>query len=275
MSIIISVAIPEGIVLAADSRQTNINPKQQARVGSDFASKVFQLSPRIAVATFGWGFLKPETANSLISIGALVEDFRSTLDPEINVAEAATRLSEYFQQIYNYNITSLKWNPAPQGGIAVGFQVVGYNQNSTVGEVHLCQIPPGAPSLLRNTNNAGCNWNGQVDVVMRLVLGFDPRIEQLPVVQHILANPPLNQLPIATQVAGLQYVINWSTMALQDAVDFALLMVNSTIKMQRFSDGINMSPGDVPGCGGDVDIAVITHRDGFKWIQKKELQIKS
>lgn len=274
MSIILSVAVPEGIILAADSRQTNINAKGNARVGSDFVSKVFQLSSRITVATFGWGFLQPQTANTLISVGALVEDFRTTLNPESSVGEAANLLSGYFQQIYNYDINSLNWKPASQNGLAVGFQVVGYNKDSTVGEVYLCQIPPGNSNLLRNTNNAGCNWNGQTDVVIRLVLGFDPRIEHLPVAQHIIANPIPNQPPLADQLRGLQYTINWATMTLQDAVDFALLMVNSTIKMQRFSDGIVMNQGDVPGCGGDVDIAAITHRDGFRWIQKKELRVK-
>lgn len=49
-------------------------------------------------------------------------------------------------------------------------------------------------------------------------------------------------------------------------------MVNSTIKMQRFSDGVVMNQGDIPGCGGEIDIAVITHREGFRWLQKKELE---
>ena len=274
MSIILSVAVPEGIVIAGDSRQTYTNVRGGVRIGSDFGSKVFQLTPRIAVATFGWAFLQPQSAGTLISIGALVEDFRATLDPEANVIDAANNLVGYFQAIYNHDVTDLKWIPAQQGGLAVGFQVVGYNKDSTIGEVYLSQIPQGNSLLLRNTNTAGCNWNGQIDVVTRLVRGFDPRAELLPFVQHALANPLPNQPPVADQIGGLQYAINWATMTLQDAVDFVLLMVNSTIKMQRFSDGIVMQPGDVPGCGGDVDIAVITHRDGFSWIQKKELKAR-
>lgn len=274
MSIIISVAVPDGIALAADSRQTYTNAGGNSRIGSDFVSKVFQLTPRIAVATFGWGFLQPSTANTIISIGALVEDFRATLNQEITVSEAARLLAEHFQQIYDYDITSLHWNSAPLGGFAFGFQVLGYNTNSTVGEVYLCLIPPGNSNLLRNTNDAGCNWNGQTDVITRLVLGFDPRIELLPFVQHAIANPVPNQSTVADQLRGLQYIINWPSMTLQDAVDFALLMVNSTINMQRFSNGVVMNVGDVPGCGGEIDIAVITHREGFKWIQKKALKAR-
>jgi len=274
MSIILSVAVPEGIVIAGDSRQTYTNARGVVRIGSDFGSKVFQLTHRIAIATFGWAFLQPQSANTLISIGALVEAFRAAVDSEVSVGDAANQLAGYFQGIYNYDVTALQWNPAQQGGLAVGFQVVGYNKDSTVGEVRLSQIPPGNSQLLRNTNNAGCNWNGQTDVITRLVRGFDPRIELLPFVQHALTNPLPNQPSVADQMGSLQYVINWATMTVQDAVDFALLMVNSTIKMQRFSDGVAMNPGDVPGCGGEVDIAVITHREGFRWIQRKELEAK-
>lgn len=272
MSIIISITIPEGIVVAADSRQSYTNRKDNARIGSDFASKVFQLSPRIVVATFGWAFLQPQNANTLMSVGALVEDFRATMDVDISVSEAANQLANHFQQIYNYDVTTLQWKLPPAGNIALGFHVAGYNRDSTIGEIYLCEVPLGQSMLLRNTNSAGCNWNGQIDAVSRLVLGVDPRIFNLPFVQHVTANPIPNQETINSQLNGLQYVINWPYFTLQDAIDFATLMVNSTIKMQRFSDGVFMNPGDIAGCGGDIDIAVITHREGFKWIQKKQLR---
>ena len=44
--------------------------------------------------------------------------------------------------------------------------------------------------------------------------------------------------------------------------------------MQRFSDGVVMNQGDIPGCGGEIDIAVITHREGFRWLQRKELEAR-
>ena len=274
MSIIISIAIPDGIILAADSRQTQTSRRGGARIGSDFGSKVFQLTNRVGVATFGWAFLQPQNASTLINIGALLEDFRVTINPTLNVSGIAASLSAYFQNIYSYDITTLRWNPTPAGTIAFGFQVVGYNQNSTIGETFLCQIPPGNTTLLRNTNNPGCNWNGQTDVVTRLVLGYDPRIQVLPFFQHIHANPIAGQQNMESQLNTLEYIVNWPTMTMQDAIDFATLMVNSTIKMQRFSDGVVVNPGDVPGCGGEIDIGVITHRDGFRWIQRKELKVR-
>jgi len=45
--------------------------------------------------------------------------------------------------------------------------------------------------------------------------------------------------------------------------------------MQRFSDGINADPGDMPGVGGPIDVAVITPDKGFMWINKKKLKFGS
>ena len=142
MSIIISIRTPEGVVLAADSRQSYTNARGNTRVGTDYGAKVFQLSPRIGVATFGWAFLQPQTANVMFNISALVEDFRATINPDIGIQDASNQLSLHFQQIYNYDITTLRWNAPPAGEPAIGFQVCGYNRDSTVGEVYLCQIPP-------------------------------------------------------------------------------------------------------------------------------------
>ena len=61
MSLVINTATPEGIVLAADSRQSYRNRKGMARIGSDNASKLFQLNKRVGVAVTGLAFL-PEDA---------------------------------------------------------------------------------------------------------------------------------------------------------------------------------------------------------------------
>ena len=57
MSLGINTTTPEGIVLAADSRQSYRNRKGMARIGSDNASKLFQLNKRIGVIVTGLAFL--------------------------------------------------------------------------------------------------------------------------------------------------------------------------------------------------------------------------
>ena len=51
-------------------------------------------------------------------------------------------------------------------------------------------------------------------------------------------------------------------------------MIQTTSAMQRFSDGINADPGDMPGVGGPIDVAVITPDKGFVWIKKKKLKFE-
>ncbi len=72
---------------------------------------------------------------------------------------------------------------------------------------------------------------------------------------------------------NLEYVIQWGTMTLQDAIDFCTLMIQTTSAIQRFSDGIAADPGDMPGVGGPVDVAVITPDKGFVWVNKKKLNV--
>ena len=56
MSLAINTTTPEGIVLTADSRQSYRNRKGMARIGSDNASKLFQLNKRVGVAVTGLAF---------------------------------------------------------------------------------------------------------------------------------------------------------------------------------------------------------------------------
>jgi hypothetical protein len=62
-------------------------------------------------------------------------------------------------------------------------------------------------------------------------------------------------------------------MPLQDAIDFTVLVIQTTSAIQRFSDGIQADPGDIPGVGGPIDVLVLTP-DGPKWIKQKELKIE-
>jgi len=58
--------------------------------------------------------------------------------------------------------------------------------------------------------------------------------------------------------------IMWDAMALQDAIDFSIYAIRTTIDTMRFQ----ARPKNV---GGPIDVLVITP-DGSKWIQRKELK---
>jgi len=107
--------------------------------------------------------------------------------------------------------------------------------------------------------------------VSRIVLGFDGRIGNIKFVNEITQK--LGEEEINKQLRNLEYVVQWGTMTLQDAIDFCTLMIQTTSAIQRFSDGIAADPGDVPGVGGPIDVAVITPDKGFVWVNKKKLKV--
>jgi hypothetical protein len=57
---------------------------------------------------------------------------------------------------------------------------------------------------------------------------------------------------------------------LQDAIDFAMFIIRTTIDMQRFSDGTLGNAGSFPTCGGPIRVLSVT-RGGVEWIADRPL----
>jgi len=150
--------------------------------------------------------------------------------------------------------------------------VAGYNKDGSH-EVYTVRIP-GEVEKKRDSKKQGmeygASWIGQIDVISRIVLGWDGRIGNLEFVQE--ASKKHDKETINRQLRSLEYAIQWGTMTLQDAIDFCALMIQTTSAIQRFSDGIQADLGGTPGVGGPVDIAVITPEKGFVWVAKKNLK---
>ena len=308
MSLAINTTAPEGIVLAADSRQSYRNRKGMARVGSDNASKLFQLNNRVGVAVTGLAFLPEDGAPKNIS--KFIEEFKRGIEIEkLNVKDVAEKLQDFFNNKYQWQkqldrlpekiqidlkrqgceVLEIKKEQYalkfrfrdPQGNEKDGtggvdkmnLLVGGYNKDGSH-EVYICYIP-GEVQKKRDSREKGkeygASWIGQSDVVSRIVLGFDGRISNLKFINEV--ERKIGQDQINKQLRNLQYVIQWGTMTLQDAIDFCTLMIQTTSAIQRFSDGIAADPGDMPGVGGSVDVAIITPDKGFVWVSKKKLKI--
>lgn len=310
MSLGINVSIPEGIVLAADSRQTYRNQKGMARVGSDSASKVFRLGSRMGLVIAGLAFLPQQGV--MKNISGFIDDFRQAIDVDkLSVGEVARELAIYFDARVPYRDqlktipASVKADLARQGlefidmkeeparvlfhfknkagqvqeAIAqpdgLQFILAGYNKDKS-SEVFMVYVP-GVTDQARDSRKPGkefgAGWIGQTDVVTRIVLGFDPRLQGIPVVRDGAAK--YGEEVVQKQLRGVEYSIQWGTMTLQDAVDFCQLAVETTTAIQRFSDGVLMDPGDMAGVGGPVDLAVITYDKGFVWLNRKHLRSKA
>lgn len=309
MSLCINATTAEGMVLAADSRQSYRNQKGMARIGSDSASKIFRLSSTVGLAVAGLAFL-PENGMPK-NISNFIVDFKNSSNLEkLTIKEISEKIREYFEQKYSYKqqleqlpkqietdlkargceILSMEVKKShvefsfrePSGVERKGvggvdqlqFIIAGYNKDGSHA-VYTIYIPGENLDEKRSSSEKGkeygASWIGQTDVVSRIVLGFDGRIGNLPFIQQI--GNQIGHNTIQQQLHALEYVIQWGTMTLQDAIDFCKLSIETTTAIQRFSDGIQADPGDMPGVGGPVDIAVIVPRKGFIWINKKNLKI--
>ena len=308
MSLVINTTTPEGIVLAADSRQSYRNRKGMARIGSDNASKLFQLNKRIGVAVTGLSFLSED--GLLKNISKFIEEFKRETEVEkLNVRDAADKLQYLFNKKHKWQkkldklpekirsdlerqgceVLEIKKEKYmikfrfkdPKGNLEEGigrvdginFLVAGYNKDGSH-EVYICYIP-GEVQKKRDSKDKGkeygASWIGQIDVMSRIVLGFDGRIRNIKFINE--ATQKLGQEEVNKQLRSLEYVIQWGTMTLQDAIDFCTLMIQTTSAIQRFSDGIAVDPGGMPGVGGLVDVAVVTPDKGFVWVSKKKLKV--
>ena len=310
MSLGINTSTPEGIVLAADSRQSYRNGKGMSRIGSDSASKVFRLGKKCGLIVTGLAFLSDNGVQKNIS--RFIEEFRSQTDIEdLSVEEISNRLHKFFEEKYQYKteldnlpnqikadlerqgckVSEIKKGKGfvqfkfrdPQGikreGVAgvdqLQFIVAGYNKDGNH-QVYIVYLP-GNVEMKRDGRKRGkeygASWIGQTDVIARIILGFDGRIASLPMLQKVTRE--IGEDETQKQLRGLEYVIQWGTMTLQDGIDFSTLAIKTTTAIQRFSDGIANNPGDMPGVGGPVDVAVITSDKGFVWVSKKNLRFGS
>jgi len=256
MTLCVCIATNEGIVLAADSRQTYFNQAKMPRIGTDYGEKVFELNPRIGVACYGWAFLTRK------NIASLIEDFKVTLQGNnLKVKQAAMKLAEFFEAKYTEDIEAKLNTPVATGFIAIGFIVAGYDEKSSVGEMYACQIPGKIVNKTTDTNSPGCAWNGQGEIVQRLVKGFDGQLDKLKGF-----SPDLK-----AELPKLELITNFMAMTVQDAIDYATFLVRTRVDAQRFSDGTVLNPGSFPGVGGSIDVAVLRPSSGFHWVQQKQL----
>src|SRR4030042_1271996 len=91
----------------------------------------------------------------------------------------------------------------------------------------------------------GASWGGQADVITRL----------LKAKQVVGAEGQLQEISAAR--------VNWHLLNVQDAIDFAIYAVRTTIDTMRFE-------ARPKNAGGPIDVLLLTPA-GARWIQRKEL----
>lgn len=258
MTIAVNIAVPEGIVFATDSRQTYTNAKNDVRVSSDNAQKLFQLGARHAGVTYGWAFLCNRNIHSH------VQDFKATVSSDLKTEDLAKALAKYLTEQYNKHIEKEYDAPVDEKNYALALLVGGYDAGDKEGKVYEIYVPGDEAHLIQTTDErVGAAWRGHTLVVGRLLKGYDTRLRELEGFDEKLGK--------TLESAPLDYLVDYWSMPLQDAIDLATFLVHTTIQMQRFSDGIRMTPGMSANCGGAIDVAIVEPDKGFLWMRHKIL----
>lgn len=277
MTVCVLVKVSEGLVLAADSAAA-----MEGRVGEgapgilktyDHVRKLSQVKDYpIGTLTWGTALVGALSVESLIkehehglaslkgerekkrerrSRGEEVEEF------QYSVKEIAEGLLAHVREYYDEEFGDQPVDTRP----FLGILVAGYSSGEFFPEHWLFQLPQDQELTNVRPDRAGkpdfgAHWFGLTDAIIRLHWGRDDNAIGI-LAEHF----NVSKEDIRNLLAPLQYKVLFAGMPLQDAIDYAVYLINVAIGRFRFVIG-------APLCGGEIDVAVITPTD-FTWVKRK------
>jgi hypothetical protein len=259
--------VNDGIVLASDSAATIMGRFPNGAEGViniyENANKIFNLYKGYPVGAITWG----SGSIGQSSISTLAKDFRNLIKDD----------SEYKIDIHNYAIEDIakkfkkfiydehylkefkEWKVKP----ALGFMIVGYSSGQPLAEEWKIDVINGdcpVPYRIRQQNEIGITWNGEIEAINRVYLGFGTKLPFI-LQQAGLDNTKIEEIKTLCR-KNLTVPMVMPPMPIQDAIDLAIYLVEITIRFARFAPG-------APTVGGPIEVAAITKHEGFKWVLRK------
>ena len=252
MSLIITIHVGEGIVMASDSRTTYnsqefcelpdgkgaLITRNQGVHYSDTTYKTF-LANNIGISTCGDASIngKPLTG--------YVESFiHEKIGKDTDICDVPLLLIQYFNA----------FSPIPN----IVFHVAGYTTKDNVFSQKVFRVFVSASQSIEiDTSSQGAVWNGETEILSRIINSQwtqiktkDNQTEEESIKYEELKAPP----------------IPWNFFSLQDGIDFATYAINTTIETMRFQERLKT-------VGGPIDILIIKP-DGAFWVARKTLHVR-
>ena len=264
MTIIVSVKINDGIVMASDSAST-------FGIGQTYltADKIVNLVKGlpIGVMVTGNGGIGAE------SIATLFKDLRTRLDGTAGHDWKLDRNAYTMQQVAERVRAFLFEEKTTGQGLETWMQlrICGYSAGRPlpeVWEVKLLGKECPQPVLARAEDQFGVNWDGEYEPLNRLILGVGTGIYE----SAVKLGVPEPEVPgiVDKLTTDLYETLALPAMPIQDAIDLARYLVETTAGFVRFS--VRKQPKTV---GGPVEIAAITKHEGFRWVQRRHFYTAS
>jgi hypothetical protein len=238
MSLVITLNVREGIVMASDSRITlnrtlGAPPNQTVALSvgqSDSNYKTFLTSDGVGISTFGDASINGVPLSGFID--SFINDIANPKKLAVDVLPG--ELLTYF--------AAMQPQPATQ------FHVAGYKKVQGTTEQHVWTVSVATANTQRvNVGDQGIAWGGEIDILTRLIQQV-ATLDAAGTIENVL---PYHPIP-------------WGFFTLQDAIDFSTFALRSTIDAMKFQP----RPKTV---GGPIDILAIKPSEAF-WVQHKELR---
>ncbi len=241
MSFISAVFIPGAIVMASDSRQAVIIKRKDDKgkglppiqtTSSDSVDKTFLLEEQnVGLSFAGETMLGGATTESHIK--KFIEEKIVKKDDVVTISDKVLR---YFRKKFPKAKTTI--------------HIAGYKKEDgkSIPYIFVVQIALNKKERKNVKGNGdisyGVSWGGEGDVIARLLLAPLPRKD---------GKGEMPKIPVL-----------YESMSPQDAVDFSVYLIRTTIETIRFQ----ARPKTV---GGPIDVLLLTP-DLSKWVQKKEVK---
>lgn len=207
----------------------------------------------MGVATYGLGNLGPRSVERLV-LDFIDEHLHDEADPTVN--EVADALHAYVLAEFNAVMEGVPEDERPE----MGLLVAGHSSDEPFAYGKEFVLPRDeSPTELFGPAAAGAQWRGVDLPFIRLWKGFDPGL-----IAELLERGA-DQETVFAALPQVEAFAVYDGMPVQDAIDFAVFILNTTIGYTTFIPG-------VASCGGPLQIAVILPDQGFVWISKPELR---
>lgn len=260
MSLILSLRISDGIVVATDSLSTSNDLLEIATSGieikcphcdkiikdkgfklppipipfsaSSYTQKLFKFFKKYAISFSGMGILN----NRSIFYHIKQLEWENEKLKDCSIDKIVEKIGEYFESELIKTFPDYK-SKAPENWVPLSFHINGYSgkDNNLHGITY--ELKLGKKNVKKIHDSIGCTIGGDVRVVSKLwEMGkIDPKQK-----------------------------IRYRLLTLQDAIELSEFFINTTSTFQKFAN-------QVPTVGGDTDIALITPFHGFTWVKRKRL----
>jgi hypothetical protein len=257
MTIVAGVKSRDGLILAADSMTTVTvgTPRGPQFIKAyEHGRKLFHMGELpIGAVTYGLGNIGTR------SMEGLVLEACKQMDSDVTDVEAvAQALYDHLRTEYDAAFDGLGHEQKP----ACGFLIGGYSADEPLARLMEFEFPDAeGPTENLGPEDFGATWRGIDWPFTRLWRGFAPSM-----VARLQNEDGIAEARIGELVDPLEIGLAYEGMPVQDAINFATYILDTTIGAVRFA------PGVAP-CGGPLQLAAVIPDDGFRWVAKPELHM--